>query len=93
MAHGREAGAALAEHPDVDKISFTGSTATGKQILKLAAGSMKAVTLETGGKSPLIVFEDADLKNAIKWGALRRLRERRTNLYIHSQDLYSREDL
>ena len=65
--HGREAGAALAEHPDVDKISFTGSTATGKQILKLAAGSMKAVTLETGGKSPLIVFEDADLKNAIKW--------------------------
>lgn len=65
--YGREAGAALAEHPDVEKISFTGSTATGKQILKLAAGTMKTVALETGGKSPLIVFEDADLQNAIKW--------------------------
>ena len=64
---GREAGAALAQHPDVDKISFTGSTVTGKQIMKLASGTMKTVSLETGGKSPLIVFDDADLLNAVKW--------------------------
>lgn len=64
---GKEAGAAIARHPDVDKISFTGSTVTGRQIMKLASGTMKSVTLETGGKSPLIVFDDADLLNAVKW--------------------------
>ncbi len=65
--HGREAGAALVKHPDVDKIAFTGSTATGKEIMKMAAGTMKNITLETGGKSPLIVFEDADLELATSW--------------------------
>jgi len=64
---GRVAGAALASHVDVDKIAFTGSTATGKEIMKLAAGTMKNITLETGGKSPLLVFEDADLDQAVKW--------------------------
>lgn len=59
--HGREAGAALAKHPDVAKIAFTGSTATGKTIMKMAADTMKNITLETGGKSPLIVFDDADM--------------------------------
>ncbi|KAL1840106.1 hypothetical protein VTJ49DRAFT_801 [Mycothermus thermophilus] len=65
--HGREAGAALVQHQDVDKIAFTGSTATGKEVMKMAAATMKNVTLETGGKSPLIVFEDADLDLAAKW--------------------------
>jgi p-cumic aldehyde dehydrogenase len=58
---GHEAGRALAEHPGVNKISFTGSTATGKQIAVAALGNMKRVTLELGGKSPSIVFADADL--------------------------------
>ena len=64
---GRIAGAALAQHPDVAKIAFTGSTATGKEIMKMAAGTMKNITLETGGKSPLLVFDDADLEQAVKW--------------------------
>ncbi|TPX11186.1 uncharacterized protein E0L32_001004 [Thyridium curvatum] len=65
--HGREAGAALVQHPDVDKVAFTGSTATGKEIMKMASSTMKNITLETGGKSPLIVFEDADLDLAARW--------------------------
>ncbi|KAL8794374.1 MAG: hypothetical protein Q9195_003072 [Heterodermia aff. obscurata] len=64
---GKEAGAALASHLDVDKIAFTGSTATGRQIMKMAAVNMKNITLETGGKSPLLVFDDADLDQAAKW--------------------------
>lgn len=59
--YGHEAGKALAEHADVNKISFTGSTAVGKQIVQYALGNMKRVTLELGGKSPSIVFADADL--------------------------------
>lgn len=65
--HGRIAGSALVQHPDVMKIAFTGSTATGKEIMKMAAGTMKNITLETGGKSPLLVFDDADLEQAVKW--------------------------
>ncbi|KAL1882009.1 hypothetical protein VTK73DRAFT_2991 [Phialemonium thermophilum] len=65
--HGREAGAALVRHTGVDKIAFTGSTATGKEIMKMAAGTMKNVTLETGGKSPLLVFHDANLELAATW--------------------------
>lgn len=64
---GREAGNALASHLDVDKIAFTGSTLTGKQIMKTASINMKNITLETGGKSPLLVFDDADLEQAAKW--------------------------
>ena len=62
---GGEAGAALAAHPDVDKIAFTGSTATGKRIVEAAIGNMKRVSLELGGKSPNIVFADADLDAAV----------------------------
>jgi phenylacetaldehyde dehydrogenase len=62
---GETAGAALAEHPDVDKIAFTGSTEVGKLIVKAAAGNLKRVTLELGGKSPAIIFPDADLDLAI----------------------------
>ncbi|CAK7217650.1 mitochondrial aldehyde dehydrogenase [Sporothrix curviconia] len=65
--HGREAGAALAAHENVAKIAFTGSTATGREVMKLAAGTLKNVTLETGGKSPLLVFADADLELAATW--------------------------
>ena len=63
---GREVGAALAAHPHVDKISFTGSTATGRQILMAAGSNFKKVTLELGGKSPAIVCADADLEAAAK---------------------------
>ena len=65
--HGREAGAALSSHLDVDKIAFTGSTTTGKEIMKMAALNMKNITLETGGKSPLLVFDDAEMDQAVKW--------------------------
>ncbi|KAI1907809.1 mitochondrial aldehyde dehydrogenase [Ophidiomyces ophidiicola] len=64
---GKDAGAAIASHTDIDKIAFTGSTATGRQIMKMAAVNMKNITLETGGKSPLLVFEDADIEQAAKW--------------------------
>ena len=64
---GQTAGAAIASHLDVDKIAFTGSTATGKHIMKMASINMKNITLETGGKSPLLVFEDADLEQAVTW--------------------------
>lgn len=62
---GPVAGQRLADHPDVDKISFTGSTAVGKTIVKSAAANLKRVTLELGGKSPCIVFDDANLETAI----------------------------
>ncbi len=57
---GETAGAALAAHDDVDKVAFTGSTEVGKLIVQAAAGNLKKLTLELGGKSPNIVFEDAD---------------------------------
>lgn len=64
---GGVAGATLASHVGVDKIAFTGSTLTGKAIMKAAAVNLKAITLETGGKSPLLVFDDANLDQAVKW--------------------------
>jgi betaine-aldehyde dehydrogenase len=66
---GESAGAPLVQHPDVNKIAFTGSAAVGKQIVKMAADTVKRVTLELGGKSPNIVFADADFEAAID-GAL-----------------------
>ena len=63
---GSTAGTALVKHLGVDKISFTGSTEIGKQIMRDAADTVKRVTLELGGKSPNIVFADADLKAAVK---------------------------
>ncbi|WP_424976291.1 aldehyde dehydrogenase family protein [Dinoroseobacter sp. S124A] len=59
-------GAALVAHPGVDKIAFTGSTEVGREIRRATAGSGKALTLELGGKSPYIVFEDADLDSAVE---------------------------
>ncbi len=66
---GETCGAPLVQHPDVNKIAFTGSAAVGKQIVKMAADTIKRVTLELGGKSPNIFFADADFEAAID-GAL-----------------------
>ncbi|MBE3551685.1 MAG: aldehyde dehydrogenase family protein [Kyrpidia tusciae] len=63
---GETTGAALVAHPGVDKIAFTGSTAVGQQIMRQAASHIKRVSLELGGKSPHIVFSDADLPAAVK---------------------------
>jgi acyl-CoA reductase-like NAD-dependent aldehyde dehydrogenase len=62
---GGQVGAALTSHPMIDKISFTGSTETGKKILKAAADRVLPVTLELGGKSPSVVFSDADIDQAV----------------------------
>ena len=66
---GHTAGAALAAHHDVDKVSFTGSTVTGKKVLEAAGGNLKRVILELGGKSPVVIFPDADLERAIPGAA------------------------
>jgi aldehyde dehydrogenase (NAD+) len=63
--YGASAGAALAAHPDVDRISFTGSTETGRKIVQASAANMKRLQLELGGKSPNIVFADANLDAAV----------------------------
>jgi aldehyde dehydrogenase (NAD+) len=65
-----DAGAALAEHPDVDKIAFTGSTEVGQKIVRASAGNMKRLSMELGGKSPDIVFDDADLDAAVPGAAM-----------------------
>src|SRR6202022_2117663 len=67
--YGETAGAALAAHPDVDKIAFTGSTEVGKLIVQAAAGNLKKVSLELGGKSPNIVLDDAEVDSAIAGAA------------------------
>ena len=67
--YGETAGAALALHPDVDKVAFTGSTEVGKLILQAAAGNLKKVSLELGGKSPNILFADADMQASIPGAA------------------------
>jgi len=63
--YGETAGAALAGHPDVDKVAFTGSHLTGQKIIQASAGNLKRVSLELGGKSPDVVFADADLDAAV----------------------------
>jgi len=68
--YGETAGAALAAHDMVDKVAFTGSTEVGKLIVKAAAGNLKKVSLELGGKSPAIVFPDADLERTIPGAAM-----------------------
>ncbi|MEU6579077.1 aldehyde dehydrogenase family protein [Streptomyces sp. NPDC046805] len=67
---GEEAGGALAAHPRVDKVSFTGSTETGRAIITAAMGNLKKVTLELGGKSPVVVFGDADVPAVIQGAAM-----------------------
>jgi aldehyde dehydrogenase (NAD+) len=66
LTGGPEVGKAIVGHPGIDKIAFTGSTAVGKEIMRGAADTLKRVTLELGGKSPNIVFADADIDSAVK---------------------------
>lgn len=73
---GHTAGAALAAHPDVEKVAFTGSTEVGKHIVTAAAENLKKVSLELGGKSPVLIYEDADLDTAITMAAM--------GIFIHS---------
>ena len=68
--YGWEAGSAIVQHPLVDKVVFTGSTATAKTIIARAAKTLKNITLETGGQSPVVVFNDANLEQAMKWSHL-----------------------
>lgn len=85
-----DAGAALAAHPDVDKIAFTGSTGVGEKIIHAAAATMKRVTVELGGKSPNIVFADADLDKAVPGAAMAvfanagQICSAGTRLFVHS---------
>ena len=66
---GETAGAAIAEHPDIAKVSFTGSTATGRKVVEASAGNLKRLQLELGGKGANIVFDDADLTAAVNGSA------------------------
>ncbi len=68
-SHGRDVGAVLTQHPAVRKLSFTGSTAVGKLLIKQAADTVKKVSMELGGNAPFIVFDDADIEAAVT-GAL-----------------------
>ncbi|HVO83564.1 MAG TPA: aldehyde dehydrogenase family protein [Syntrophobacteria bacterium] len=67
QGYGEEAGAPLVAHPGVDVISFTGSSAVGRQIARIAGARLARVSLELGGKNPLVVCDDADLENAARW--------------------------
>src|ERR671938_265458 len=69
-------GEAIASHPDVDMVSFTGSTRAGKRVAELAASTVKRVALELGGKSPNVILDDADLNRAVSAGV--------TNCYLNS---------
>ena len=74
--YGHTAGAALTTHADVDKIAFTGSTEVGKQIVQAAGGNLKRVMLELGGKSPVLIYDDADLDVAVPTAAM--------GIFVHS---------
>lgn len=67
VAGAGETGAALSQHPGLDKLSFTGSTATGQRVMASSAAFCRPLTLELGGKSPILVFADADLDQAVHW--------------------------
>ena len=64
---GQQTGQALTEHPKVDKLAFTGSVPTGTKIMQVAAQAIKNVSLELGGKSPIIVFDDCEIERAVEW--------------------------
>jgi aldehyde dehydrogenase (NAD+) len=74
--YGHTAGAAISAHPDVQKVAFTGSTEVGKQIVRASAGNLKKVTLELGGKSPVLIFDDADMDKALLMASL--------GIFVHS---------
>ena len=64
---GPEAGQPLADHPLVDKLAFTGSVATGRKVMQAASAGIRTLSLELGGKSPLVVFDDCDIDKAVEW--------------------------
>ncbi len=68
--YGETTGAAMTAHPGIDKIAFTGSTEVGKRIVQAATGNLKRITLELGGKSPVLIYDDADLSQAIPGAAM-----------------------
>jgi len=74
--YGHTAGAAIAAHPDVQKVAFTGSTEVGKEIVRASAGNLKKVMLELGGKSPVLIYDDADLDTAIMMASV--------GIFVHS---------
>lgn len=74
--YGHTAGAGITAHPDVEKVAFTGSTEIGKEIVRAAAGNLKKVALELGGKSPVLIYDDADLSKAIVVAAM--------GIFVHS---------
>ena len=77
---GAKVGQMLVEHPGIDKIAFTGDTSTGKQIMRGSAETLKHITLELGGKSPNIVFADADIEAAVRGATTRHLLRQRRSL-------------
>ncbi|HEY6575516.1 MAG TPA: aldehyde dehydrogenase family protein [Mycobacterium sp.] len=74
--YGHTAGAAITAHPDVEKVAFTGSTEVGKEIVRASAGNLKKVMLELGGKSPVLIYDDADMDNAIFMASM--------GIFVHS---------
>ena len=76
IGYGATAGAAITAHPDVEKVAFTGSTEVGKEIMRGSADNLKKVTLELGGKSPVLIYEDADLDMAIMMASM--------GIFVHS---------
>jgi aldehyde dehydrogenase (NAD+) len=74
--YGHTAGAAITAHPDVEKVAFTGSTEVGKEIVRASADNLKKVTLELGGKSPVLIFDDADMSKAVFMAAM--------GIFVHS---------
>lgn len=84
-----ETGALIAQHSDIAKVSFTGSVGTGRKVYTSAANGLKKVTMELGGKSPLIIFEDADLENAVSaamianWYSSGQVCSNGTRVFVH----------
>ncbi|MDN5331468.1 MAG: succinate-semialdehyde dehydrogenase / glutarate-semialdehyde dehydrogenase [Tepidanaerobacteraceae bacterium] len=90
--YGREIGPYLVEHPLIKRVAFTGSTETGKQILKMCSNDIKKVTLELGGSLPMLVHSDADLDAAVK-GAVRRSFRNAGQICIAINRIYVHQDI
>lgn len=92
LGSGTRIGGLLSAHPDVDKVSFTGSTEVGKNIIDAAKGNLKKVSLELGGKSPVIIYEDANLKEAIP-GAAQAIFSHAGQVCVSGSRLYVQESI
>ena len=93
IAGGDELGALISAHPDIDKISFTGSVVTGKKVMASAASTLKRVTLELGGNDAAIVLEDVDVADSCEEDLLRRDGQQRPGLHGRQAHLCAREGL